>query len=195
MSLYLIDYENVGDAGLDGANTLSESDKVVVFYGEQIRSIPFERHVELMQSKATFEHIGTHKVAKNYLDFQLSTYLGYLIMRDNATEVCVVSNDKGFGSIVDFWQERNVKIRQQNRIKVRQVRAQRGLPDRYKQRINAAIRFDNVPVERYRIIYDVVAKSKDKLELNNSLEKLFDSAQGGLIYNHVKDIYEELQRV
>ena len=33
----------------------------------------------MMASKAAIEYIETHKVAKNYLDFQLATYLGFLI--------------------------------------------------------------------------------------------------------------------
>ena len=79
MGIYLVDYENVHNDGVTDIKKLSASDRVVIFYGDSIKSIPFETHVEMMASKAAIEYIETHKVAKNYLDFQLATYLGFLI--------------------------------------------------------------------------------------------------------------------
>ena len=79
MGIYLVDYENVHNDGVTDIQKLSASDRVVIFYGDSIKSIPFETHVEMMASKAVIEYIETHKVAKNYLDFQLATYLGFLI--------------------------------------------------------------------------------------------------------------------
>ena len=79
MGIYLVDYENVHNDGVTDIQKLSASDRVVIFYGDSIKSIPFETHVEMMASKAAIEYIETHKVAKNYLDFQLATYLGFLI--------------------------------------------------------------------------------------------------------------------
>ena len=110
MAMYLIDYENVHDAGLDGVASLSEDDSVVIFYGVKIKAIPFDRHIEIMNSKAQVEYIKTEKIAKNYLDFQLSTYLGYILGLGLKGEVYVVSKDTGFDSLVDFWKGRNVTI-------------------------------------------------------------------------------------
>ena len=84
MGIYLVDYENVHNDGVTDIQKLSASDRVVIFYGDSIKSIPFETHVEMMASKAAIEYIETHKVAKNYLDFQLATYLGFLIGKGEA---------------------------------------------------------------------------------------------------------------
>ena len=110
MSIYLIDYENVHESGLSGIKELPEGDRVIVFYGDKIKSISFDVHVQMMNSKAVVEFIETHKTAKNYLDFQLGTYLGYLIGRGSHEQVVIVSHDTGFDSVVDFWKERGTEI-------------------------------------------------------------------------------------
>ena len=76
MSLYLIDYENVREKGFEGVEKLTGRDEVIIFYSEFIKNLPFHIHVELMNSKAKYEYFATHKVGKNYLDFQLATFLG-----------------------------------------------------------------------------------------------------------------------
>jgi len=110
MSVYLIDYENVHDDGLEGVKALSNQDHVVIFYGQQIKSIPFARHVEMQKSKATYEYIETKKIAKNYLDFQLATFIGYMIGKGETRPFVIISKDTGFDSIVDFWKNRNINI-------------------------------------------------------------------------------------
>lgn len=116
MGIYLVDYENVHNDGVSDIRKLSSSDHVVIFYGDSIKSIPFETHVEMMESKADIAYIETHKVAKNYLDFQLATYLGYLIGKGEKGPVYIISQDTGFDSIVDFWRGRNIEAFRQPSI-------------------------------------------------------------------------------
>lgn len=116
MGIYLVDYENVHNDGVTDIKKLSASDRVVIFYGDSIKSIPFETHVEMMASKAVIEYIETHKVAKNYLDFQLATYLGFLIGKGEKGPVYIISQDTGFDSIVDFWRGRNIEAFRQPSI-------------------------------------------------------------------------------
>jgi hypothetical protein len=80
------------------------------------KSMPFERGIELARTKATIEFIETHKIAKNYLDFQLSTFLGYLIGKGEVGSVFVISKDCGFDSLVDFWKKREITICRQESI-------------------------------------------------------------------------------
>ncbi|MDR2606088.1 MAG: hypothetical protein LBC38_02255, partial [Oscillospiraceae bacterium] len=106
MTIYFIDYENVGAAGLQGINRLTEGDLVVVFHGINSGSISFDLHVQIFSSLATVEYIRTAKSAKNYLDFQLTTYLGYQVANSNASDFIIVSRDAGFDSVIDFWRAR-----------------------------------------------------------------------------------------
>lgn len=87
MNLYLIDYENVTDTGFLGVKELTADDTVIVFYSQHTKNISFERHIELSQSPAHFEYIKILKTGKNYLDFQLSTYLGFLIGKDKPKHI------------------------------------------------------------------------------------------------------------
>lgn len=110
MKIYLIDYENVNEQGLEGVKDLESGDIVNIFYSANIKSIPFERSLELAHSKATIDSYLIKKTGKNYLDFQLTTLLGYMICKYENKEFFIVSKDTGFDSTVDFWKERNVSI-------------------------------------------------------------------------------------
>ena len=69
MGIYLVDYENVHNDGVTDIQKLSASDRVVIFYGDSIKSIPFETHVEMMASKAAIEYIETLLLILNTLRF------------------------------------------------------------------------------------------------------------------------------
>ena len=103
MSTYLVDFENVGVGGMDGVEKLSDRDRVVIFYGKQAAAVPFERHIEIASSRAEVRYIKVDKTGKNFLDFQLSSYCGYLIGSTSEKEFIIVSRDNGFGSMEDFW--------------------------------------------------------------------------------------------
>lgn len=103
MSTYLVDFENVGVGGMDGVEKLSDRDRVVIFYGKQAAAVPFERHIEIASSRAEVRYIKVDKTGKNFLDFQLSSYCGYLIGSTSEREFIIVSRDNGFGSMEDFW--------------------------------------------------------------------------------------------
>lgn len=110
MATYLVDLENTGLAGLSGLEELSAKDKVIVFYGTRTGSIAFDKHVELTKAKADVTYTKTERVAKNYLDFQLVTYLGYLIGSGQERVYYIISKDKGYDSCIEFWRKTNKQI-------------------------------------------------------------------------------------
>lgn len=116
--LYLVDYENVSNAGLVGINQLSANDLVIIFYGAQVNSIPFEPHIAITGSTANIEEMKAEKTAKNYLDFQLTTYLGYKLGQNSYSEIYVISKDSGFDAVIDFWSQRGYSIKRQEAIVV-----------------------------------------------------------------------------
>ncbi len=50
---------------------------VVIFYGSKVKSVAYESLIAITSSSANIEHVKAEKTAKNYLDFQLTAYLGY----------------------------------------------------------------------------------------------------------------------
>lgn len=111
MAIYLIDYENTGVKGLYGIEKLREDDLVIIFYGPKTGAVPFDEHVRISTAASHVEYIKTTKTAKNYLDFQLTTYLGYLVAQTQVRVFRIVSKDSGYDSVVDFWSKKGMDIR------------------------------------------------------------------------------------
>lgn len=103
MKVYLIDFENVKSKGLTGIDSLTEYDRVIIFYSENADTINFEMHQKVLISKAEIEYFKVHVGGKNALDFQLSTLLGYLVSKNYYSHIFVISNDKSFDFLHDFW--------------------------------------------------------------------------------------------
>lgn len=106
MCVYLIDYENVGMKGLQGIGQLSENDKVYIFYGKNAGSVSFETLEQIINSPAKVNCLRALKSAKNYLDFQLVTFSGFLVAHLEDKNYKIISKDTGFDAVVDFWNAR-----------------------------------------------------------------------------------------
>ena len=91
----MIDYENVNTDGLNGISRLSAEDTVIIFYSENADRMTFGLHRRLNESKATIDIRKVDVGGSNALDFQLGTYLGYLIALNREEQYCIVSNDRG----------------------------------------------------------------------------------------------------
>ncbi len=103
MATYLIDYENVKSEGIKGVAQLGEDDRVVIFYSHNADTITFEAMDMIFNSKAQITKYKILCGGKNALDFQLSTYLGYLIHEAKDSYFYIISKDNGFKHVVDFW--------------------------------------------------------------------------------------------
>lgn len=115
MAYYLIDFENVKSRGMEGVELLTEEDTVCIFYSDNADSMTFDLHRKLNETKA---NIIYHKVVvgtKNALDFQLATYLGYLICEQQREGIhpnyFIVTKDNGFTSLMVYWKAQGVPVR------------------------------------------------------------------------------------
>ena len=104
MRLFLIDYENVNSAGLHGIEQASAEDRIILFYSHAANTLSFEIMDEMMDAEILPERVCLEKTGKNALDFQLVTFLGYLIAREKADEFYIISRDSGFQSAISFCQ-------------------------------------------------------------------------------------------
>lgn len=109
MTVYLVDFENVRSEGLKGVEQLTSEDKVVIFYSKNADAITFDVHTLLSKSSAEIETYRILRGGHNSLDFQLSTYLGYLVMENSFKEIAIISRDKGFLCVTNFWEENRDK--------------------------------------------------------------------------------------
>ena len=115
MAYYLIDFENVKSRGMEGVELLTKEDTVCIFYSDNADSMTFDLHRKLNETKADIIY---HKVAvgtKNALDFQLATYLGYLICEQQREGIhpnyFIVTKDNGFTSLMVYWKAQGVPVR------------------------------------------------------------------------------------
>ena len=81
MAVYLVDFENVHSEGLTGVEKLGENDECYIFYSVNACSLSFDLHQKIIESKAKFYYKMVDAHGKNALDFQLVTFLGYLVAK------------------------------------------------------------------------------------------------------------------
>lgn len=105
MAHYLIDYENTRN--IKGLTGLTKEDVVVFFYSKNADSISFDLHREICSTEAKVEYFLAENGGKNALDFQISTYAGYLLAQNAEQTIYIISKDKGFSYIISFWEKMN----------------------------------------------------------------------------------------
>lgn len=100
---FLIDYENVKNAGMHGSEHLLQSDHVILFYSDSSHTMEM-RHLENIQKNdCYFEVCKLVKVGKNALDFYIATKLGEIFGTGVKDNVIIVSRDTGFQAVKDYW--------------------------------------------------------------------------------------------
>ena len=113
---YLVDSENVNDNWLMLLDMADENDEIIIFYTKNSPHMAYASVIKLLQEKRTIQFEACFE-GQNALDFQLISYLGYLIGTDpsESSEFIVMSNDTGFDPAVRFWKKKGFVV---NRINV-----------------------------------------------------------------------------
>ena len=184
MTYYLIDYENVKTHGLDGISGLGREDSVCLFYSENADTLTFGLHRRLSEAKAEIQYQKVETGTKNALDFQLSSYLGYLISenRDRNARFYIVTKDKGFGALVSYWSRRDVPVKIVMDVAGRDEDKEKDeLNDRVSKVVN-----DKTAVPT---VVKIIQQYKTKQGINNALLKEFkDNKRASEIYTAIKPL-------
>ena len=107
--VYLVDTENVGTAWKEILPQKSQKDVIILFYTEHSPGISYMDLNVIREYPLSFDMILCY-AGKNGLDFQMVSYLGYLIKTAPKSEYIIVSNDTGFDSVVRFWSDREIEV-------------------------------------------------------------------------------------
>ncbi len=209
MNYFLIDYENVNVAGFDGVSNLTESDYVIVFYSENAETLTFGLHRRITESKANFQFQKVAVKEKNALDFQLCTYLGFLVNDTLTSEddeknfYYIVSNDKGYSVLPEYLKKfgADVKIVSNLSKKVVTPAAPNPAPKDTSTASTTPTKPNSatkpvgelektlIKVLKMNDVSEIVRNInnlKTKTEINNYLCKKFSSQKGGEIYRAIK---------
>lgn len=108
MAVYLVDFENVTSAGISGIQRLTKEDKVYIFYTVNASNMSFAAHMNLLSSPAEVIYYNVASGGKNALDFQLASFLGYLVSRGEDKDFYIISNDKGYDHVKSFWEKSGI---------------------------------------------------------------------------------------
>lgn len=199
MNYFLVDYENVNVAGLNGVSNLTELDTVIIFYSVNADTLTFEMHKQINDSKAAFQFQKILLKDKNALDFQLCSYLGFLI-RDTLTDenaennYFIVSNDKGYSILPDYWKKFKVNLKIvsnllksepqiiQPKITQPKISQLSTNPTELETALNKILKDKNEIAE----VANFVTNAKARTEINNFLCKKFGNQKGGEIYRAIK---------
>ncbi len=107
--VYLVDTENIGSAWIKLLELVTKQDDLILFYTEHSPAVSYQDLQKVLEYTDRFEFIHCY-AGRNGLDFQLVTYLGFLLKSAPKTDYVVVSNDMGFDTVIKFWTERDKRV-------------------------------------------------------------------------------------
>ena len=193
MNYYFVDYENVGSDGLNGVDKLDSENTVFIFYTQNADKITFDVHIQLSRTQAGVKYFKVAAGQKNALDFQLSSYLGYIINEnDNETSenqngYFIVSKDSGFSNLVPFWKKNGINIRRVDSLAWQLLQAQA------LELQNEVMNLTGDPAHSASIA-KIIMTSGTKQDVNSAFMKLFnDNQKAGETYKLIKPLLADMK--
>ena len=215
MKVYLVDGENVGLKWLEIAKQSEEEDLFYIFASLNAQPLHYSHLNEILEMghKLRFFECFT---GQNALDFQLSSYLGFLINSNQNridVEYVILSSDKGFDPVCNFWKKLNFKIRREeaNKIKERtslhrssEIVTIKQLSDyvesaekseRKEDVMNSILKNIFGPTEANDIIKIIDNHNASLNGIFNDLVKRFGEKRGKKIYMQTRPIIKKYKKV
>jgi hypothetical protein len=200
--IFLVDFENVHISGLRGIKMLSERDEIILLYsdkGEDSISVIKELREDIQYAKIV-------KNGQNALDFQLSSYLGFIINKAVCeetladTQFFIISKDSGYDCVIGFW-TKTVFVKHLN-INPNISRAENIQKALTPTETNSSVAVKSVvevkPVAAVKPIIaqqekinEIMKRVKALNEFHSALVKEFGMPQGGALYKENKEKFKE----
>lgn len=159
--IFLVDGDNNIGTGLKGVEMLSDQDTVLIFYQKGLALTKIEKLCAA--SHANVQYVESVRGGKNSIDFQIITELGVLVGKREADFAYVISQDKGYAASIDALRARYADAFQE-----------------------VALR----PSIEECLHLSFLLKAATRRELSNALTREYGPAQGALLYNHLKQVFQ-----
>ena len=184
---YLVDYENVKNHGLNGIQDLKGDNVICIFYSRNAPgNFTLDLHRQISEANAEIVYLKVEVGTKNALDFQLASYLGKIIA-ENHGKTCnyfIVSNDRGYLSLVPFWHEGNIDIEV-----IADLSGAKIFVDR--EAIAAKVCELTGDPDDAGNIADIIINSHTRTEVNSALQKHYrNNEKSTQIYHEIKSLIE-----
>lgn len=184
----IVDYENVNEKGLTGLEKLKQTDRLILFYNNNSK-ISIDKLISISKLNIKMDYFKVTTTAKNSLDFQLISYLGYLIANDSESNYCIISNDTGFDSAVAFWKARNVAICRKGNIQnCKQTNTEQVPPKVTQSDVENLFKANPLPNVNIQQLTSYINKYKTKQGLNNALVKTYGNEKTSAINKIIKPL-------
>lgn len=186
MNHYLVDYENVGPEGMNGIELLNMDSRIYIFYTKNADKLTFNLHIKLNESRAEVFLFKAECGQKNALDFQLSSYLGYLIRgrSDSQNNYFIISKDRGFSPLLPFWKAHGITVSLVADVAGHKI--QNTLEE-----LIALVAEQTGDVNNAPAIANIIHASKTKQAVNVALTKAFPSLPHGELYRAIKPLLDD----
>lgn len=103
---FLIDYENVNYAGLEGTEFLERNDTISFFFGVESSKIINYRMMDIERSECSVEICKLRNARKNALDYYIASKVGEIFAVNRNAQVAIISADKDHQAVIDYWKPR-----------------------------------------------------------------------------------------
>lgn len=132
--IFLVDCENVG------VLNIPKEKQDIVYH--------FVREEDSIKKKGRNYIVTHHNGDRDALDFCIDSFLGYLIgTYGNKCTYCIVSSDKGFDNVVNFWKAQDISIQRATAKQLKNLPKKENL----EQKIEGLI--DKLPSKKQKSLY------------------------------------------
>lgn len=184
MAIYLIDFENVHSDGLKGIEKLERSDECYIFYSEHAGVLTFNMHKKITESRAKIYYVEAQVGMKNALDFQLVSYLGYMLREKPEATYCLISNDKAFELVSKFWQSKGVNV-------TSAVSLDGAADAAHYSKIGAELEKLLADRSEREFVEKCINELSTKSGINNRIVKKYGTTRAGEIYKLIKPLLSD----
>lgn len=195
MNYYLIDFENIHSEGLEKLKDIKSNDTIIIFYSDSCKNISLDNLSPILNKQVSYKSFKVSIGTKNALDFQLASYLGYLISKEPSANYYIVSNDKGFDCLLDYWEKFSINV---EKIKTQaQVIVPAPIKKKNKVKTSDLASIEEInnllsSEEKPEKVLKIINQYKTKLAINNGLAKEFkDGKIVSTIYKKLKPLLKE----
>ena len=201
MNFYLVDYENIHNDLDNLISNASKGDSIILFYSDTCKNISLDVISNFIMRNLKIDCFKVIIGTKNALDFQLASYLGYLVGENKkAANYYIVSNDKGYDCLCEYWDSLGVSVGRicaQKPI-VKPVPKQNSPKSKTEDnKTNNDITLEEVKnivndKSEAEFIVNVLNNSKKKTEVHKRISQHYkDSKKTGLLYKKLKPFFKE----
>lgn len=204
MNYYLVDYENVRADGLRQLELIGNGSVVIIFYSEQCKGISLDIIEDFTRRQVRLSCYKVKTGTKNALDFQLASHLGYLLGKESSASCTIISDDKGYDCLCDFWREQDRQVDRKGTVTVTRMnepkQTKTGSEGRKKR--SKVQKSDLATLEEIKKVLSegddpeevllIFNQYKSKLAICNGMAKRFkDSKRASEVYKKLRPLLKE----